>query len=283
MQYQDPRAAEARRLRTEEGLSSKQIRERLGVDKNRLQYWLAGLSTSQGLRPNARDDLKAEARRMRTDGHSYSEIVAAIGASQSSVSLWVRDIPVSDPEVSPGWTESARLRRATNLAAKHARRDAARLAAQQELRQELGPFDKRDVLIAGAIAYWCEGAKVKPWRPNDAQVVFTNTDPRLIRTFLDYLAVVPVKHGGPVFYVHIHETADDESAKQFWCAQLGIDPSDFLRTLWKRHNPKTVRKNVSTDYHGCLVVRVRKARELYWYTENLAKAVMAGMSDAGLE
>lgn len=283
MRYQDPRAAEARRLRIEEGMSSKEIRARLGVEKTKLQYWLAGLPTSEGLRPQARDDLKAKARELRSEGKTYGEIVAALGVSQSSVSLWVRDIPVEEPEVPRGWTETARQRRAENLADKHARQRDERLERQEVMRQALGPFDDRDILVNGAIAYWCEGRKVKPWRPNDVNVTFINSDPNLIRLFLRFLEVVPVEHGGPSFRLHIHVSADEERAKDFWCKEVGMSRDAFLPTTWKRHNPTTIRKNTGDTYNGCLVVGARRSTRLYWYIENLAKAAMKGMSDAGID
>ena len=40
--------------------------------------------------------------------------------------------------------------------------------------------------MAGAIAYWCEGAKSKPYRI-DEQVRFVNSDPALIKFFLTFL------------------------------------------------------------------------------------------------
>lgn len=281
MQYRDPRAAEARRLRTEEGMSSNEIQQRLGVGKNKLQYWLAGLPTSQGLRPQARDDLKARARALRYQGKTYDEIVEALGVSQSSVSLWVRDIPVAQPEVHRSWTDEARRRRAETYAEKRANQQAERLKTQQDMRRELVPVDEKQVLISGAIAYWCEGTKVKPWRPG-VEVTFTNTDPDLLRLFLRFLELVPVPHGGPRFRLDIHENGDEARAKEFWRRELGISHGDFVPTLWKKHNPKTVRKNISDDYHGCLAIRVRKATKLYWYIENLAKAALGvmGMPDA---
>lgn len=280
MQYRDPRAAEARRLRTEEGMSSKEIQERLGVEKNKLQYWLAGLPTSQGLRPQARDDLKARARALRYQGKTYDEIVEALGVSQSSVSLWVRDIPVAEPEVHPSWTEKARQRRAEGLAEKHAKQREDRLEMQEVMREVLGPFDKRDILLAGAVAYWCEGSKVKPWRPNSVNVTFINSDPSLVRLFLEFLEEVPVKHGGPSFRLHIHENGDEQAAKEYWSQELGISPDAFLATIWKRHNPKTIRKNTGEGYYGCVVIRPRRSTELYWFIENLAKATLGAMSDA---
>ncbi|HWH27537.1 MAG TPA: hypothetical protein VNU26_01015 [Mycobacteriales bacterium] len=37
----------------------------------------------------------------------------------------------------------------------------------------------------------------------------------------------------------------------------------FGRSTIKRHNPRTVRKNVGADYHGCLCVSVVQSGDLY--------------------
>ena len=63
-----------------------------------------------------------------------------------------------------------------------ARRAAARAAAAAEI----GNLAERELIIAGAIAYWCEGRKNKPGRRAD-RVVFINSDPALIRFFLRFL------------------------------------------------------------------------------------------------
>jgi hypothetical protein len=44
---------------------------------------------------------------------------------------------------------------------------------------EIGDPTERELIIAGAIAYWCEGTKNKPGRQAD-RVVFMNSDPGLI-------------------------------------------------------------------------------------------------------
>ncbi|GFE16443.1 hypothetical protein Sgleb_44900 [Streptomyces glebosus] len=62
-----------------------------------------------------------------------------------------------------------------------------------------------------------------------------------------------------------------EAAEQFWADVTGADPSAFGKTTLKKHNPRTVRKNVGADYHGCLMIRVQQCAELYrriegwWY------------------
>jgi transcriptional regulator with XRE-family HTH domain len=47
----------------------------------------------------AKPELRAAARQLRRDGLTYDEIVARLGVSKSSVSLWVRDIPFTDNPV----------------------------------------------------------------------------------------------------------------------------------------------------------------------------------------
>jgi len=76
------------------------------------------------------------------------------------------------------------------------------------------------------------------------------------------------------FRVHIHELADVEAAQRFWAGVTGADAAQYRRPTIKRHNPKTVRKNVGDDYHGCLCVCVRQSAELYQRIEGWAGAVM---------
>ena len=78
------------------------------------------------------------------------------------------------------------------------------------------------------------------------------------------------------FRVHIHETADVAAAEHFWQGVTGADPAQFQRTTLKRHNPRTVRKNVGADYHGCLIVKVKQSADLYRRIEGWVRAAIAG-------
>jgi hypothetical protein len=76
------------------------------------------------------------------------------------------------------------------------------------------------------------------------------------------------------FRVHIHESANVQATEAFWLRVTGADQSQFHRTLLKRHNPKTVRKNVGNEYHGCLRVDVRRGTSLYHRIEGWCLAAM---------
>lgn len=276
--YTDPRAAEARRLRTEEGLTSAQIRERLGVEKAKLQYWLAGLpGNKSSLRARAKDHLREPARELRRQGKTYDEIVTELGVSRSSVSLWVRDIP--PPQAChPSWTPEARAKREVRTQRRRRAKIEARKAHREDPLTELFPLGAREALITGAIAYWCEGAKWKEWMPAAPGVTFINSDPGLVRLFLRFLDVVPVQFGDLRYRLSIHETASEAKAHAYWARELGIRMGDFSKTNWKKHNPKTVRKNTGEDYHGCLSVTVLRSKELYAYLDRVVATTLRALA-----
>jgi transposase len=85
----DDLAGEARRLRRE-GLSGRQIQERLGVPKQRLQDWLRGVPPPEWTRrPTAKDDLHARAVKLREDGWSVNDIALELGVARSTAWQWV--------------------------------------------------------------------------------------------------------------------------------------------------------------------------------------------------
>jgi hypothetical protein len=225
-------------------------------------------------RPNAKDEVRARARELRQQGLDYEEIAGALGVSKSSVSLWVRDMPrpprLSYEETRKRATEGVRRYWAAERPVREAKREAVRATAARDI----GPLSLREILIAGAIAYWCEGAKRKPYRQAE-RIAFINSDPDLIKFFLRFLAAAGVESTQLGFRVHIHESAYVAAAEQFWQTVTGAEPGQFLRTTLKRHNPRTVRKNVGPDYHGCLIVSVRQSGDLYQRIEGWVRAVMS--------
>jgi transcriptional regulator with XRE-family HTH domain len=121
------------------------------------------------------------ARTLRQEqGLSIKAIAARLGVSVSSVSLWVRDVPLS-PEQEAALEASNPIRSRQHLGAKNnsLRRRAERRAAQEHGR-ELARTGDPD-FIAGCMLYWAEGAKNR----NVASV--TNSDPDLLATFTGFL------------------------------------------------------------------------------------------------
>jgi AcrR family transcriptional regulator len=251
------------------GKSVREIRDALGpVGKRTLSAALNGTPPAEWTRrPNAKDDLREQARELRTQGLSYNEIVARLGVSKSSVSLWVRDLPCPER-----FAYVLNERRQEGLRRFNEARSAHQAAETEIAAAEVGELSDREVLIAGAIAYWCEGAKNKPNRKAN-RVIFINSDPGLITFFLRFLDAAGVNRDDLIFRVHIHENADVEAAQRFWLKITGTRPSQFRPPTLKHHNPKTHRTNVGENYYGCLRIDVRRSSALYRRIDGWTSAI----------
>jgi transcriptional regulator with XRE-family HTH domain len=260
-----------------EGKSLREIKQITGVSNNRaLTEALRGVPAQpSSRRPRAKDDVRARARELRAKGYTYVEIATELGVAKSSVSLWTRDMP----RVGRISYQEIRQRNSAGVsafwAAESPRREARRRAVSEAAAAEIGSLTDREVRIAGAIAYWSEGAKNKPYRRYSNEVQFINSDPKMILLFLRFLSVVGIERERIYGRVSIHESADVAGAQRFWQHVTELPAEQFQRPTLKRHNPRTVRKNTGDDYQGCLVIRVRKGSELYRQIEGWASAVMA--------
>ncbi|MER6410567.1 hypothetical protein [Streptomyces humidus] len=244
-----------------EGLSLRRIRDELKIYNNDiLNRLVKGEPPPEWTkRPNAKDDLKARARELRLQGRTYDQIQLELGCSKSSISLWVRDLPKPerrDP------AEQARLASRKRWEHELAVRDEARRRTKTTATAQLGTMSERDLFIAGIALYWAEGSKDKPYCRRET-VTFVNSDPGVIQLYLAWLNLLGVEPARLTYRLMIHLTADVEGAIRYWADLAGVDASAFQKTTIKKHNPKTLRKNVGESYRGCLVIRVAKGADLY--------------------
>lgn len=261
-----------------EGLSRRQIRDRLHVDNNDLlNRLLRGEPAPEWTkRPNAKDDIRAKARELRLQGMTYDQIQVELGCSKSSISLWVRDLP--KPERKRSRDESSAIGR-RGWEATLQRRDVERQAQKQRAADEVGAMTDRELFLLGVGLYWAEGTKSKPYRTQE-RVTFVNSDPGMIEVFLAWLRLLGVDDDALRFHVLIHETADVAGAERFWADLTGAAPSAFGKTSLKKHSPKTNRKNAGENYRGCLAVRVLKSAELYRRIEGSWYGIVLGADPA---
>ncbi|MEU4686062.1 hypothetical protein [Streptomyces xinghaiensis] len=215
----------------------------------------------------AKTELRERARELRRAGKSYAEIVAELGVAKSSVSLWVRDLPMPTQRRSP--KEQMDLMRA-GLRRLRNQQDEERKRITAEATQEIGKLSDRELFMAGIALYWAEGSKSKAYARREF-LQFVNSDPDVIKLFLAWVQLLGVTPDRLRFHVSIHESADAAQAERFWGEVVGEDPIHFGKTVLKRHNPRTRRRNTGDTYRGCLTVYVTHSADLYrrvegwWY------------------
>ncbi|MFJ2196486.1 hypothetical protein [Streptomyces violaceusniger] len=258
-----------------EGMSRRQIRDRLKVSNNDiLNRLLEGEPPPEWTkRPNAKDDLRARAREMRLQGMTYDRIQLELGCSKSSISLWVRDLP--KPDRPPRTREEASAIAKRGWEATLREREIARQRTKLAAAREVGELTDRELFLIGVGLYWSEGSKSKPHNPTE-RAIFINSDPDMIQLYLAWLSLLGVEPERLRYRVMIHESAQVADAERYWAEIIGVDVTTLERTTLKKHNPKTVRKNVGEGYRGCLVVRVLKSADLYRRIEGWWYGIVVG-------
>ncbi|MFE7975160.1 hypothetical protein [Streptomyces shenzhenensis] len=261
------------------GYSLRQIRDELKIFNNDiLNQLVKGEPPPEWTkRPRAKDDLRERARELRLQGWTYDQIEAELGCSRSSVSLWVRDLP--KPERTRSREEAAAIAR-KGWEAKLRIRDAERQHTKETARKSIGDLSPRELFLVGVGLYWAEGAKDKPYDRRE-NVAFVNSDPGMIKVFLAWLDLLGIERERRRFTVMIHESADVAGAEQYWAELIGADRTLFNKTTLKKHNPKTVRKNIGDDYRGCLVIKVLKSADLYRRVEGWWCGIVGATTSAG--
>jgi transposase-like protein len=124
---------------------------------------------------------REQARRLRSEqGLAVNEIARIVGVSVSSVSLWVRDVPLTaEQEAALAARNPARNGQLLGMRVRRERCRELRIAAQQHGRELARRGDPG--YIGGCMLYWAEGSKSR----NAAELV--NADADLLSTFLAFL------------------------------------------------------------------------------------------------
>jgi hypothetical protein len=203
--------------------------------------------------------VREKAIALRAQGLSYREIRQEVGVATSTLSVWLSGVPLTEEHRS-GMELRARGVSAARADTNRALGSRRRADTHEAAKAEIGRLSEEELFVAGVVAYWAEGAKNKPWR-NGQPVQFLNSDPGLIRVFLAWLRMVEVTSDRLVFRLRIHESADVAGALEHWSGVVEV-PTERITVSLKRHNPRTVRKNIGSGYHGCLSVSVRRSSAL---------------------
>lgn len=179
----------------------------------------------------ARTKDRTAARKLRTMGKSYSEIKDVLGVSKSTLSGWLQDMPLSEERIRELRALSPRrIERFRETMRK--KREAHLSDAFLKAKKDIGLLSKRDIFISGLYLYWGEGTKSASGR-----VSVANTDPDVVKAFMDWLRYMDVPKGSIRARLHLYKDMNIQHETAFWSRALHIPVSQFR----KPHIKKTFR------------------------------------------
>jgi len=153
---------------------------------------------------------RKKARDLRREGISINKIADSLGVSKSSVSIWVRDVELSEEQA--GELMKRKLSGTNSSSFREKRK-----AYQQEGRLKASVRDIDHAI--GCMLYWGEGSKAKN------VVCFTNSDVNTHKTFLLFLRKYFSVENEDVslrLNCYLDHGLSIEEIYQYWTDQLGL-------------------------------------------------------------
>lgn len=173
---------------------------------------------------------RIRARLLRGKGMSLNEITRVLGVSKASVSLWVRDIELSDEQKKKlslhGRSVEAIEKRRKHRIEKTLQRHKFVIDTAKKQIQKLS---RRDLLLVGAALYWGEGGKTKT-----GMARISNSDPKVITFMMCFFReIFNVPSDRFRGHVHTFSHLNKETAERYWSHISGIPRKQFYKTYLK--------------------------------------------------
>jgi len=188
---------------------------------------------------------KEEARRLRQDsGLSIGKIAKQLNVSQSSVSIWVRDIVLSDKQ------KEQLNQNKINGQLEGVRKQSQYQKIKRQTYQKTG-FDEatgESLHIMGCMLYWAEGSNGRNG------VALANTDKVMIKLFLRFLRQYFNVNDEQIIitcYSHILSKFDLQEVEKYWINILDL-PTTCLRKGYTRIGIAK-RKKMKYPYGVCTI------------------------------
>lgn len=172
---------------------------------------------------------------LRLQGKSYSQIKKELKVSKSSLSLWLRQYPLSKKNFKrltsrnekriESFRKTMRLKRETRLNAVYLRE-----------KQKLLPLKSRELYLVGLFLYWGEGLKA-----STSSVSISNSDPKVMKFFIYWLTKslkIPMQRLR--VKMHFYKDMNIKTETAFWSNELKIPVSQFNKPYIKNTTLKSV-------------------------------------------
>lgn len=189
---------------------------------------------------------KDEAIRLRLKEESYSQIKEKIKVSKSTLSLWLRDYPLS----------KKRIRELRNLNEKRIERFRASMLNKRinrlketynQEKNRILPLSGRDLFLAGLFLYWGEGLK-----KGNALSSVSSSDPSIIKFSIKWFSkifLVPIKK--IKIKLHLYKDMNIKNEIKFWSKELKIPQNQFSKPYIKNSNYRSINYKRSFGHGTC--------------------------------
>ncbi|MBM3257871.1 MAG: hypothetical protein FJZ05_01470 [Candidatus Nealsonbacteria bacterium] len=197
--------------------------------------------------------LKLRAKKLRQKGLSYGEIRKELNIAKSTLSLWLKTIPLTPKQKKRLYTKNILILSRGPQSQKERRiREITEIVSSAEKEISL-PLCPETFRLIGAFLYWAEGSKTSRFE-------ITNSDPNLILFVVRWfkkIFLVPAKNLKA--NLNIYPQQNEIEIKNFWSQLTGIPLENFGKSFVKPLSKGYKKNNL---YYGTIKIRVPKGTDM---------------------
>jgi hypothetical protein len=206
---------------------------------------------------------------LRKQGYSYKEILERVPVAKSSLSMWLKDLPLTNDE-------KRVLKKRSDINISRGRIKAASELRKRRLEREMKwTKDAQELFIkwaekphfhAGILMYWAEGAKTS------TRWMLINTDDEVIKLMVSWLnKYLNIPSEDIIFRLYIHKPYADSRCEEWWQGKLNAGEDRFLKTVFKETAHVSKQK---PGHKGCLRIEVKNSKRLLFMMKVLRNQVV---------
>jgi DNA-binding transcriptional MerR regulator len=196
----------------------------------------------------ARLEEREKALSLRKQGMSYSQIKKILKLSKSTLSIWLKNYPLSKQRIRElrDWNEQRIERYRETMKRKKERRLEEIYKTQK---RDIRPLNKKEFFIAGLMLYWGEGTKS---RTNSLGI--SNSDPAVIRFFIYWITeILLIPKNKIKIQLHLYNDMDVSKETKYWSSSLKIPRKQFNLPYIKKTPSKRINHKGSFGHGTCQV------------------------------
>ena len=220
----------------------------------------------------AKSELKIKARKLRISGKSIKDITRITGASQSTISLWCRDIQLTDKQLERILDEKEYLIARGRLKGANFQRmrriNAIKIATQEA--ERLSKLTEKEFFVAGLALYLAEGTKTY------GTVQFTNSNKLIIKFMTDWFNhFFKISKNEIKFSIHINtiHRSREKEVMSFWKKYLRVKTENFTSIRYVTTKPAKKYENHNFHY-GTIDFRIKKSTNLLYKLNALTDRIL---------
>lgn len=199
--------------------------------------------------------LKSKAISLRKKGLSYNEIRKKVGVAKSTLSVWLKNIPLLPEHRERLYTKQIQiLSRGPQSQRERRLREVEQIIKEAEKEIQV-PLAFETYRLMGVALYWAEGSKGRRFQ-------MTNSDPYLILFTVRWIeSVFKILAKNLRARLNIYPQQNEIKIKKFWSDLTGIPLENFGKSYIKPLSKGYKKNNL---YYGTIRIEIPKSADLQY-------------------